>query len=236
MAREYFLAYHSYLESMELLSDAEKGRLFTACLIYSKTGEAPQLGGNERFVFPAFRSQIDRDNAEYAKRCATNKRNGELGGNRTVPNGTERGRTGANGTDRPPNAPPPKGEGKGKEEGKGKGKGDKGGFVAPTLAEIAEYCKSRNSSVDPKTFFDYFSTPDDQGRTWIDKNGVQVRNWKQKIITWESSDRKRGENHGTVDQGHQSAAGPKNPRIPAKLKSGFDYFADDSAGEDASDC
>ena len=213
MAREYFLAYHSYLESMELLSDAEKGRLFTACLIYSKTGEAPQLGGNERF-----------------------ERNGELGGNRTVPNGTERGRTGANGTDRPPNAPPPKGEGKGKEEGKGKGKGDKGGFVAPTLAEIAEYCKSRNSSVDPKTFFDYFSTPDDQGRTWIDKNGVQVRNWKQKIITWESSDRKRGENHGTVDQGHQSAAGPKNPRIPAKLKSGFDYFADDSAGEDASDC
>ena len=53
MAREFFCAYHSMLEDMEALSDAEKGRLFTACLIYSKTGEAPILVGNERFVFPA---------------------------------------------------------------------------------------------------------------------------------------------------------------------------------------
>jgi hypothetical protein len=49
------------LEDMEALSDAEKGRLFTACLIYSKTGEAPILVGNERFVFPAFMSRIDKD-------------------------------------------------------------------------------------------------------------------------------------------------------------------------------
>ena len=93
MAREYFPAYHSYLEAMEELTDAEKGRLFTACLLYSKTGEAPQLSGNERYLFPAFRSQIDRDNEEYAKKCAKNRKNGELGGKRTGANGSERGRT-----------------------------------------------------------------------------------------------------------------------------------------------
>lgn len=109
MGREYFSAYHSYLEAMEELTDAEKGRLFTACLTYSKTGEAPQLSGNERYLFPAFRSQIDRDNAEYAKKCATNRRNGGLGGKRT----------GANGSDRPPNAPQEKE--KGKEEDKEEG-------------------------------------------------------------------------------------------------------------------
>lgn len=65
MAREYFPAYHSYLEVMEALTDAEKGRLFTACLLYSKTGEVPQLSGNERYLFPAFRSQIDRDKKSY---------------------------------------------------------------------------------------------------------------------------------------------------------------------------
>ena len=43
MAREYFCCYHSYLEVMEQLNDAERGRLFTACLEYSKTGEAPEL-------------------------------------------------------------------------------------------------------------------------------------------------------------------------------------------------
>lgn len=66
MAREYFPAYHSYLESMEALTDDERGRLFTACLLYSKTGEAPQLSGNERYVFPSFRAQIDRDIKNYS--------------------------------------------------------------------------------------------------------------------------------------------------------------------------
>lgn len=112
MAREYFPAYHSYLEAMEELTDAEKGRLFTACLLYSKTGEAQELSGNERYLFPAFKSQIDRDNAEYAKRCATNRRNGQLGGNRL----------GANWGERPPNAPrtPPKKKEKTKEKEKEK--------------------------------------------------------------------------------------------------------------------
>ena len=64
MAMEYFLAYHSYLESMEPLSDAERGRLFTALLEYSRTGVAPQLGGNERFIFPLVKAQIDRDRAK----------------------------------------------------------------------------------------------------------------------------------------------------------------------------
>lgn len=75
MAKEYFCCYHSYLEAMEQLNDAERGRLFTACLIYSKTGEAQKLGGNERFVFPAFRSQIDRDNANYEEKCRKQSKN-----------------------------------------------------------------------------------------------------------------------------------------------------------------
>lgn len=75
MAIEYFCAYHSYLDSMEELNDTERGRLFTACLIYSKTGEAPQLRGNERFVFPTLKAQIDRDKAVYDSRCKKNSDN-----------------------------------------------------------------------------------------------------------------------------------------------------------------
>ncbi len=80
MAREYFNAYHSYLDSMEFLSDAERGRLFTALLLYSSTGEAPQLRGNERFVFPGIRSQIDRDIGNYDAYCARQRANGSKGG------------------------------------------------------------------------------------------------------------------------------------------------------------
>lgn len=54
-----------YLDAIEPLGDAERGRLFTALLVYTRTGEAPQLGGNERFLFPMMRAQIDRDKAEF---------------------------------------------------------------------------------------------------------------------------------------------------------------------------
>ena len=54
-------------------------------------------------------------------------------------------------------------------------------FIPPTLEEVEKYCQERKNNVDPKKFFDYFSASD-----WVDSKGNQVRNWKQKIITWES--------------------------------------------------
>lgn len=54
-------------------------------------------------------------------------------------------------------------------------------FVPPTLQEVEEYARSRNSSVDPKRFWDYF----DAGK-WKDAKGQPVRSWKQKFITWEN--------------------------------------------------
>lgn len=93
MALESFNAYHSYLDTMEALNDAECGRLFRALLEYSATGAAPELRGNERFVFPGMRSQIDRDIEKYNAKCARNRENGEKGGgirHRTPPNAPER--------------------------------------------------------------------------------------------------------------------------------------------------
>ena len=73
MALESFNAYYSYLDTMELLDDAECGRLFRALLVYSMTGSAPQLYGNERFVFPGMRAQIDRDKTKYSAKCEKNR-------------------------------------------------------------------------------------------------------------------------------------------------------------------
>lgn len=53
-------------------------------------------------------------------------------------------------------------------------------FTPPTLDEVVAYAKSRNSSVDPKFFHEYFSTAE-----WIDSTGKPVKNWKQKFLTWE---------------------------------------------------
>lgn len=80
MARAFFQAYHSYLEAMEPLTDEECGRLFRALLRYSAGDEVGELCGNERFVFPSMRQQIDRDVRSYEEKCERNRRNGALGG------------------------------------------------------------------------------------------------------------------------------------------------------------
>ena len=53
-------------------------------------------------------------------------------------------------------------------------------FKKPTLEEIKAYCKERNNNVDAKKFFDYY-----EAGKWKDKEGKQIKNWKQKVITWE---------------------------------------------------
>ncbi|RHO53547.1 hypothetical protein DW094_11480 [Ruminococcaceae bacterium AM07-15] len=80
MAKEYICLYHSYLDAIQALSDAERGRLLTAMLEYTLTGDAGPLCGNERFVFPIIKSQIDRDNAKYETKCRINAANGKNGG------------------------------------------------------------------------------------------------------------------------------------------------------------
>ena len=88
MAFEYFCAYHSYLEAMEPLTDAERGRLFVACLEYSKSGTTRHLSGNERFLFPMMRAQIDRDNETYKNKCKKQSDNVSKRWNKTDTNDT----------------------------------------------------------------------------------------------------------------------------------------------------
>lgn len=56
----------------------------------------------------------------------------------------------------------------------------RGRFTPPTLEEVRAYCEERKSPVDPVRFFEYFQTGG-----WKDSKGNPVRNWKQKLITWE---------------------------------------------------
>lgn len=80
MARDYVCLYHSYLDAIQALGDAERGRLFTAMLEYSLTGAAGHLSGNERFLFPLVKAQIDRDKEKYTRQCEKNAINGKSGG------------------------------------------------------------------------------------------------------------------------------------------------------------
>ena len=62
----------------------------------------------------------------------------------------------------------------------------------PTLEEIEKYCRECNSTVDPQKFFEYF-----EAGGWKDSKGQPVRNWKQKLLTWEKYD--QGKNSGKTE-------------------------------------
>ena len=68
MELKYLKVFVDYLDAIEPLSDAERGRLFTALLEYGRTGVAPQLGGNERFLFPMMKAQIDREKSKVTSK------------------------------------------------------------------------------------------------------------------------------------------------------------------------
>lgn len=159
MAVEYFLCYHSYLDAIEPLNDAERGRLFTACLKYSMTGEAEHLCGNERFLFPALRSQIDRDIQKYESRCETQSANARKRWDAKNATACD----GINGIAKNANDAKEKENEKEKEKAKEKEK-ENGGlkararFVPPTLEEVQAYVAERNSPVDPQAFIDFYAS------------------------------------------------------------------------------
>lgn len=80
MVLTYIKLFVDCLDAIEPLDDGERGRLFTALLQYARTGEVPALQGNERFLFPVLRGQLDREAAAYAQQCQVNRENGKRGG------------------------------------------------------------------------------------------------------------------------------------------------------------
>lgn len=56
-------------------------------------------------------------------------------------------------------------------------------FTPPTLEEVKAYVQEKGYSVDAEYFFKYYAEGD-----WIDSKGNQVKNWKQKLITWAKKD------------------------------------------------
>lgn len=68
-------------------------------------------------------------------------------------------------------------------------------FTPPTLEEVKAYCEERKNNVDYKYFYDYYSSGN-----WKDKKGDPVKNWKQRIITWERNNQNKNYNSNPVKE------------------------------------
>lgn len=68
-------------------------------------------------------------------------------------------------------------------------------FTAPSVGDVKEYCRLRNSPVDPEAFHSFYAS-----KGWL-IGKTKMKDWKRAIITWE---RKRGEEQtksGRVTEG-----------------------------------
>ena len=58
-------------------------------------------------------------------------------------------------------------------------KESKNKFKIPTLEEVQKYITEKKLNINAKQFIDYY----EEGN-WCDSKGNKVKNWKQKLLTW----------------------------------------------------
>lgn len=188
---KYLKVYTDFAETMEALSDAERGRLFMSMLQYASTGEAGTLSGAERFVWPIAKQNIDRAQAELEKRAENGRKGGrpkkanESGEKQPKAKESKKKQTKDN-KDKDkdkenniiplsPNGDiPPKGERPPVKR-----------FIKPTADEVRAYCAERSNRVDAQAFVDFY-----EAKGW--KVGSSpMKDWKAAVRTWEKRDAER---------------------------------------------
>ena len=182
---EYLKVFTDFVEVIETLGEAERGRLFTAMLKYAGQGIEPDFRGNERFVWPIAKQNIDRTVVEHEKHIAAKREAGLKGAAKrwqTMANDgsviSANSKNGENGylkdkdKDKdniiPPNNPP-----KGKR------------FTPPTVEEVRAYCLERKNGIDPQAFIDHYASAN-----WM-RGKTKISDWKACVRTWEN--RRKGE-------------------------------------------
>lgn len=173
----YIKIFVDYLDAIEPLGDAERGRLFTSLLTYARTGEAPQLGGNERFLFPMMRAQLDRDIAAMAGVSEARSKAAKASKSSKCEQMQQMQANAANASK----------SCKDKDEDKDEDKDKKGNgaraarFTPPSVEEVAAYCQERGNGVDASRFVDFYSS-----KGWM-VGKSRMKDWKAAVRNWERS-------------------------------------------------
>lgn len=64
-------------------------------------------------------------------------------------------------------------------------------FIPPSFAEVQNYVDKNGYGIDVDYFYRYYSA----GK-WTDSEGKPVKNWKQRIVTWEKRRKEKQQNRG----------------------------------------
>lgn len=169
---KYLKVYTDFVQSMEPLSDAERGRLFTAMLEYAEQGTEPDLRGNERFVWPTAKQNIDRQKSSYKNKVAGAEKAREARAASDI-----RGKQNDNSDTREKQLISTQDNDNDNEKVRKK----RNNFAPPSVDAVSEYCLERNNGIDAQAFVDFYTA-----NGWVQGKGQKpIRDWKACIRTWE---------------------------------------------------
>lgn len=186
MAMSFVKVYFDFEERTEMLNEVEQGRLLLAMLRYAEGKELPELKGGERFLFPVFKIDIDRDTATYNAKVSNGAKGGrpkhETEENLTKPNETEDNLNAKN-------------KNKSKKEEQEQDKGEciraRTRFTPPTVEEVAAYAAERGyTGFSAERFIAYY-----ESNGWrVGRN--PMKDWRAAIRNWASKDKPVGRSEG----------------------------------------
>jgi hypothetical protein len=225
--RQGFVLYHSLRKPLEMLDDAQRGKLLLAILNYSEFGTVPDFQDAViDMAFAFIRDKLDRDADAYKDKCEKRAIAGSKGGKQRVANQANQANATfakqnqanqANASKSSQLKPEPEPEPELKPEPElEQEKKKRKRFTPPTLEEVKAYCEQRQSSVDPVQFFEYFTA--DPDRQWIDAKGNKVTNWKSKILTWEKFDKPAAKRMNKTEQYVASMRNENHKHTPEEMK------------------
>lgn len=181
---EYLKIFTDFAKTISPLSDAERGRLFTAMLEYASSGVIPEFSGNERFIWPTAQLHIDRE-AEFLLK---QRENGIKGGRpKTHHNPTKPTETQINPT--VPNETQKTQKDKDKDKDKDNlskektNKKEKSAFSPPTVEMVKDYCQSSGHRIDAEAFVDWY------GSIGWKVGNKPMKDWQAAVRNWERRDR-----------------------------------------------
>lgn len=208
MAKKSFVVYKDWKPLISALYEQDKalvGDLFMAIMDYQNEGIIPDIKSPIYSHFFLMKQKFDADNEEYKKTCEKNRENIQkrwseydriqkdttvydrippnTNGYHSIPLDTDNDNDNEKDNDNDKDI---------KEKDSSTKSRKRNAFTPPTLEEVEDYCRERNSPVDPKQFYEYFSTGN-----WVDSKGNKVQNWKQKVITWEKYKQGNGDNRAS---------------------------------------
>lgn len=199
MASEYVPVFYDWVEVTGELTAQEKGRLIDAIVLYAQGGDwQEQIKGNERYLFPAFKKQIDRARETSGKRASA----GSIGGKQkqTEANVSKCKQTEANASKNAKEYNNNNNNNNDKEY-KNEVKGDEvpptpqkapRRFTPPSVEEVAAYCRERGNSVSPQRFVDFYAA-----KGWR-VGSAAMKDWRAAVRTWEDRDEHPPDRRKTV--------------------------------------